>query len=170
MAATYIPIASTTLSSSTASVTFSSIPATYTDLVLRCSARSNRASNILDNMLYEFNSSTSNFSATRLLGDGSNATSNLVTTNVSQIRLNASNSTSNTFTSFELYIPSYTASQNKPFSSFSALENNATEAHLAGIASLWSNTAAITSIKLSPQNGTSFLSDSTFHLYGIKNS
>jgi hypothetical protein len=169
MAATYIPIASTTLSSDTASVTFSAIAANYTDLVLRCSARSSKAANILDNLKYEFNSSTSNFSATRILGSGSAGSSNRVITNTSQIRLNASTSTSNTFTNFELYISNYAASIYKPFSVFSALENNATEAYLAVIASLWSNTDAITSIKLSPEDGPDFLSGSTFHLYGISN-
>ena len=65
MATTYNLISSNVLSSSAASVTFSSIPAIYTDLVLRCSTRGTGFSNTV---LYYFNGNSSNTSYTNILG------------------------------------------------------------------------------------------------------
>ena len=75
MANTYTLISSNTLTSSAASVTFSSIPATYTDLVLRISARSDRVSTT-DRLRLTFNSDTAtNYSNITLVGDGAAASS-----------------------------------------------------------------------------------------------
>jgi hypothetical protein len=84
---------------------------------------------------------------------------------------NTSNDTANTFSNSEIYIPSYTISQNKPISGFFVTENNSTAADAASIntaAQLWRNTAAITSITFTA--GSNFVSGSSFYLYGIKNS
>jgi len=70
---TYTPIASQTLSSAAASVTFSGIPQTYTDLVVVLSVRGTTASNDID-VQGQFNSDTgSNYSWTRIYGTGSTA-------------------------------------------------------------------------------------------------
>ena len=75
MPATYTLIASNTLSSSAASVTFSAIPATYTDLVLRWSSRTDNAS-VVDVVLLEFNASGGTaYSTRRIIGTGSAAAS-----------------------------------------------------------------------------------------------
>jgi hypothetical protein len=72
--ATYTPIATQTLGSAASTMTFSSIPQTYTDLVLVVNATFSNASTA--NLALQFNSDTgSNYSATRLLGDGSAASS-----------------------------------------------------------------------------------------------
>ena len=72
MAATYTPIATTTLGSSSASYTFSSIPSTYTDLVLIVNGTMATA----DNVFVQFNGDTgSNYSETALQGNGSAASS-----------------------------------------------------------------------------------------------
>jgi len=69
-----------------------------------------------------------------------------------------------------LYIPNYAGSANKSASSDSVRENNATGSiQLRLVASLWSNAAAITSVKLVPDYGN-FAIYSTATLYGIKNS
>jgi hypothetical protein len=69
---TYTPIATTTLGSAAASYTFSSIPSTYTDLIVAINP--NTAS--VDNMNIRFNSDTgTNYSNTFLFGDGSSALS-----------------------------------------------------------------------------------------------
>ena len=74
---TYTLISSNVLTSSQASVTFSAIPATYTDLVLRISAQADGASNAFDNITLTFNGTgTTNHSSTRLTGNGSVEASN----------------------------------------------------------------------------------------------
>jgi hypothetical protein len=172
MPATYTLIASNTLSSSAASVTFSAIPATYTDLVLRMSLRSTEASNTTP-IEITFNSDTAtNYSVTRINGDGSAASSSRRTSYnfIDGFQVPAANGTSNTFSSTELYIPNYTASQNKPMSLMQVDERNTTAAEMNAIAGLWRNTAAITSITLDFFGATTYASGSSFFLYGIKNS
>jgi hypothetical protein len=173
MATTYTLISSNVLSSSASSVTFSSIPGTYTDLVLRISARTGRTDP--DPMRITFNSdsptSGTTYSDTYLNGTSTVATSgrNSSTSTVFNVRAPGVNYTANTFSSNEVYIPNYTVSANKPFSSFSAVENNdATVWDIYGGANLYRNTAAITSITLTPVS--SFVSGSSFYLYGIKSS
>ena len=171
MPATYTLIASNTLSSSAASVTFSSIPGTYTDLVLRWSARNTSSG---ENAQIRFNSdSATNYSRTNLYGDGSAAYSIRGTSEsyfYFGFSIDASTRTADTFASAELYIPNYTVSANKPIGGFSTLETNATACDTpAVIAALWRNTATITSIDISPVTN-SFASGSSFFLYGIKNS
>lgn len=171
---TYTLISSNVLSSSAASVTFSAIPATYTDLVLRISARSTRVANS-NNLDLRINSDSSAlYSYTYLYGSGSSAASSRSSADTSLFisTMNAANSTANTFTSAEIYIPSYTASQNKPIGSFGAFENNsATVNEIDADAHLYRSTAAITSLTLYSGLGSfNFESGSSFYLYGIKNS
>jgi hypothetical protein len=170
--ATYTLISSNVLASSAASVTFSAIPATYTDLVVRTSIRSDRAST-WDQVYIQFNSDTANnYSNTYLSGLGSggaNSSNNFDYSGLVDRFVDGDTATSNTFSNGELYIPSYTASQNKPMSEFAVQETNATDARMAANANLWRNTAAITSIRFSPQNGTNWLAGSSFYLYGISN-
>lgn len=171
MATTYTLISSNTLSSSAASVTFSSIPSTYTDLVLRFSARTNTAA-IRQNFYIKFNTDTGTTgSQTTLRGQGGNGASSDRNSNTQYIYdlqdLDAANATANTFSSVEVYIPSYTASQNKPLSNFGASENNtANDPIIAAIAGLWRNTAAVDTITIYPYSN-SFVAGSSFYLYGI---
>lgn len=175
MANTYTLIASNTLTSNATSVTFSSIPGTYTDLVVRVSAR-NTAPGTYEAFRIEFNgSSTAVYSNTYALGNGSAASSGRDSNNsfISAPYSNGNGATSNTFSSHEIYIPSYTVSQNKPLSVFSATETNASTANAAwtGItAGLWRNTSAITQITFVSPGGYDYVSGSSFWLYGIKNS
>ena len=173
MPSTYTLISSNVLSSSAASVTFSAIPATYTDLVLRVSARSTRSATF-DFFEVRFNAdSAANYGSTEMYGDGSTASSvRQSSQNFAYPEfMNGNTSTSDTFASTELYIPNYLVSANKPFSSLSVSEtNSATGAYVDAYAGLWTNTAAITSISLKPGSTRSFVSGSSFYLYGIKNS
>jgi hypothetical protein len=173
MPSTYTLISSNILSSSAASVTFSAIPSTYTDLVLRTSTRTDLSGGTDVNLYITFNgSSASTYSDTRLQGTGSaansNAAANQTYLNVAAMSIGTAY-TASTFSNTETYIPSYTASQNKPMSDFSVTENNATAARMYASANLWRNTAAITSITLVPAVGN-LISGSSFYLYGIKNS
>lgn len=171
MANTYTLIASNTLSSAAASVTFSSIPQTYTDLVLRVSTRTDGSA---DNTLLgvRFNNDTNtNYSSILLTGNGSTASSSTLGTfaNTYLGQTVANTATANTFNNGELYVPNYTASQNKPISGIGIAENNSTTAIIRAVAGLWQVTSAITSITLISGNGN-FMTGSSFFLYGIKNS
>lgn len=172
MANTYTLIASNTLSSTAASVTFSSIPGTYTDLVLRFSARHDGASTSPLTTRVTLNGTTTNYSNTKLLGESTGASSGR-DTGLAFLVLNGGavpgGATSNTFSNAEIYIPNYTVSQNKPLNYETGCENNSTLALNGAIANLWQNTAAITSIALFFASGN-FVSGSSFFLYGIKNS
>ena len=173
--ATYTLISSNVLSSSAASVTFSAIPADYTDLVLRCSSRDTQAS-VTDYYLnLNFNGDTAtNYSITSIYNFGSAAASDRWTsqTNGYIYQDNSATATANTFANIEIYIPSYTVSQNKPYSSFGAPESNVANLStrsVSAVAGLWRNTAAITSIVIAPPT-SSFVSGSSFYLYGISSS
>jgi hypothetical protein len=167
--ATYTLISSNVLTSSAASVTFSAIPATYTDLVLRMSIRYD-GSLVYGSTEIQLNSdSASNYSRTTLRGDGTSAVSERGSSNSVLLfprSITGDTATANTFSNTEIYIPSYTASQNKPIAGFGVGENNATAANIAANAGLWRNVAAITSIFIQ-SNGTNFLTGSSFYLYGI---
>jgi len=172
MPSTYTLIASNVLTTTTATVTFSSIPQTYTDLVLRISARTGRTDP--DYILLTFNSDTTSsgttYSDTYMLGSGSTTTSGRDSSGATiyDVGIPGVNQTSNTFSSTEIYIPNYTVSANKPFSSFSVTENNATAADIWAGANLWRNTAAVTQINMTAVS--SYVAGSSFYLYGIKNS
>lgn len=173
MPSSRILIASNTLTSSAASVTFSSIPSTYTDLVLRVSARNNNTGVDNSNLLVRFNSdSATNYSVTYIFGNGATALSSRLssqTTASGYIGVNGDSTTANSFSSLELYIPSYNVAQNKPISFSNAVETNSTTAYNTAVAGLWRNTATIDSIVLTTDSST-FKSGSSFFLYGLKNS
>jgi hypothetical protein len=167
MANTYTLITSNVLSTTTANVTLSSIPSTYTDLLLKYSIRGS-AGAATDTLILRLNGSSSAvYSRTRLTGDGTNASSARTSsaTSITTYLFNASASTSNTFTSGEIYIPSYTLSQHKPLSLNMSEEDNSATAYTVALAGLFRDTATISSIYLEGN----FVSGSSFYLYGVKN-
>jgi hypothetical protein len=120
--ATYTLISSNVLTATAASVALNSIPSTYTDLVVRISGRSSNSGNISENINMTYNNSSGSYSVTWLRGEvagfpasgrGSNTSAIFFPGNVS-----GSTATANTFGSTEIYIPSYTVSQNRPSSHF----------------------------------------------------
>jgi hypothetical protein len=162
-----------TLGSTTASVTFSDIPNTYTDLKLVISARGT-ASYAATNLKMQVGNgtvSTSGYSE-RLLYT-TNGTSAITYGQSSQVQSDLqyfplATSTANTFSNNEIYIPNYTGSTTKSFSIESVSEDNTTAGILAMAAGLSSNTSAINIITLTPNTGN-FAAGSTFYLYGISN-
>ncbi len=166
MANTYTLIEAKTLTTTTASITFTSIPQTYTDLLIKFSTRDNTGSYI-NNMNININSSSSNFSAKTIMKLGTGLSSGTETTNLAFST--GSGATASTFTNGEVYFPNYTSSNYKSYSADSASENNASDNGMILEAGLWSNTAAITSITFEPTTA-SFVAYSTFYLYGISNS
>jgi hypothetical protein len=163
MANTYTLIQTNTLVSSAASITFTSIPAAYTDLCILMSARSTTGSP--DSEISEINGSSANLEGRWIFAENSSIYNGSYSGNVVLIGLPKSSATANTFGNVQIYIPNYTGSQYKSISINSVSENNAgSEAFTTFAAGLWSNTSAITSIKISGN----FAINSTFYLYGIK--
>jgi hypothetical protein len=166
--ATYNLIASSTVGSGGAvSVSFSSIPSTYTDLLIKASPRTVSAG--MTQIKLQFNSSGGTaYTDTTIEGTGSSVSS-FRRSNQAYIWALAMNSNASTFGSYECYIPNYAGSTNKSVSIDSVAEANATAGFQNLVAGLWSNTAAITSISLEG-NGIDLAEYSSFYLYGIKNS
>jgi hypothetical protein len=148
------------------SISFSSIPSTFTDLVVYVSARNTSSFNA-ESAVLSLNGSTSSFSGIYLQGSGSAAASG----SFARFAFNmpAGTSTSSTFSNSYVYFPNYTSSNNKSYTFDSVTENNGTEAYATMFAGLWSNTAAITSITFTPSSGN-FAQYSTATLYGVTSS
>jgi hypothetical protein len=165
--ATYTLIASTTVGAGGASYAeFTSIPATYTDLLVKLSSRTNsgdpaealtltiNSSNGTCRYLYSVNGSVGSGSDTVIYGGNSTG----------------AGATSNIFSNGEFYIPNYTVSRYKPVGIHYASENNnATNFTQLINAGLWSNNSAITSLRLTPSAGNTIQQYSSFYLYGISN-
>jgi hypothetical protein len=169
MATTYEAIATVEVGSGgAANIEFTSIPATYTDLVLKISVRSTE-SDTASSLRVFYNSDTSNISVREARAVNTTAAS--YTTSVAQVGYaGASLSTADTFGSTDVYIPNYTGSANKASSGDSAMvSTTAGNSHLVLSARLWSDSAAITSITVGTGLGT-LVEYSTATLYGIKNS
>lgn len=172
MAATYKLVASSVLSSSAASVTFSSIASTYTDLVLRVSCRNTTNSY---NYTLSVGGSSGQYSETEMHVDGGSSSGSTRTSNTdpfgttSYLFGTASGDTADTFGSSEIYIPNYAGSTNKPVSLISFRERNSASLGSSVMAGLFRNTSAISSIVITSA-GTSFATGSSFYLYGISNS
>lgn len=170
MPSSRILISSQTLTSSAASVTFSSIPSTYTDLVLRTSTRTDAGATYESFLRYTLNGSPT-YSTTELRQQNGTVASVRVTSGGYWRGgyIPTPTVTSNTFGSSELYIPNYTGSTSKAASHFGVQENNATQASIAVAAELADLTSAITSIDIANNDGN-FVAGSSFYLYGLKNS
>jgi hypothetical protein len=162
MPLTYEPIATQTLGSAASSVTFSSIPSTYTDLILVCSIKI--AASATAYTLLNFNSDTgTNYSSTMLYGNGSAAGSNQETSTV-YMYLAETAFQDSTFSTVIAQIMNYSnATTNKTVLSRANNSSRGTEASVG----LWRSTAAINTI-LVRTNANNFDTGSTFTLYGIK--
>lgn len=174
MANTYVKIAAVTVGSGgAASMSFSSIPSTYTDLVVKISARSSRSAN-QDDYSMSLNGNTAAFTYRQLYagaGSGSAVTGSASGSAGFVGIMPAANNTASTFSSQEIYIPNYTVSSNKPYSIESVAENNAaTNWQIDLITGLWSSTSAITSITFTSNTSSNFVQYSTATLYGISKS
>lgn len=167
---TFTLIASSTVGAGgAASIDFTSIPSTYTDLVIKVSARSSSTGSAIDRYAtFQFNSSTTGRTFRRLYGYGSTAGSDNGTFGYA-FSMSGTTGTASTFCNAEFYIPNYAGSNNKSMSQDGVSEqNSATVNWLDMNANLWSNTAAITSIKFTPDTGN-FAEFTTAYLYGVKN-
>jgi hypothetical protein len=156
---TYTPLATVTLGSSAASVTFSSIPATYRDLVLVIDGPALTSSE--GNLYAIINGDTgANYSRVFMSGTGSSAYS--------------ASASGETVLNFGYYQPNKhtTIAQ---FMDYSATDKhktvlsrvNNTNGEVYGWASRWASTSAITSLLIDTSSAGSFAATTSFALYGI---
>ena len=168
MANTYTLISSVTVGAGGASsIDFTSIPATYTDLKMVFSLRTNAGAANQDISVF-LNNNGSGYSYRLLYGSGT-TTSSSSSSSTPFAAAVGSTATSNTFSNAEFYFSNYAGSTNKSYSIDQVLENNIINAGAYLMAGLWSNTAVINQISLQTGSGL-FVQYSTAYLYGIKNS
>jgi hypothetical protein len=162
MAITYTPIATQTLGSNQADVTFSSISGSYTDLIL---VMMTKVSSGVQNTLLQVNSDTgSNYSSTFLYGNGSSALSARGSNNP----YGYANYGSAVFTSnFNLQIVQFMNYANTTTNKTFLARGNEAGSGTDAIVNLWRSTAAISTIKVYP-SAQNWATGSTFTLYGIK--
>ena len=161
MATTYEKIATTTLSSATATVTFSSISGSYTDLVLIIRGTN---SGTTDDMGIQFNGDTSAiYSRTFLEGTGSAATSSR-NTNVTAAPLGGYIASTNNFISI-INIQNYS---NSTTYKTQVARANDPSGNLYATVTLWRSTSVINSILCRWFVAGQFGSGTNFTIYGIK--
>lgn len=161
---TMIPIATNTLTANASTVSFSSIPQTYTDLVLVISAYSTGSGN--DNIGLVINGdSGSNYSWTRMYGTGS-ATGSTRSTSQNQIGQGTFGVGSSNYSPVFYNLMNYSnTTTNKTV--LGRANDSATQ--VTALVGLWRSTAAITSITLNLYaSGANYGTGSTFTLYGVK--
>jgi hypothetical protein len=160
MPKTYEPIATTTLGSAATSYTFSSIPATYTDLVLVADMSATGTTNFPGIRLN--GDTASNYSRTYLNGDGTSVTSSRNSESYMTIFGNAIGASR---ANFIVHFMDYA---NTTTFKTALSRKNDTSGVSGATASLWRSTAAINSILIASQTSDTFSIGTTFTLYGIK--
>jgi hypothetical protein len=169
----YELITTTVLTGNTASVTFSNLgdySSTYKHLQVRYTARTDRASFSIDDVILRFNSDTGNNYASHLLyGNGSSVLA-AAETSASRTTWNvaaAASATANIFSGgiIDILDP-YSTSKNTTIRNLAGL--HAADPQIRLSSGLWNNTASITTILLGPLLGSNFVSGSRFSLYGVK--
>lgn len=162
MATTYTPIATQILASATASIIFSNIPSTYTDLIVVF----NGGETVSNGISIKINSDTgTNYSQIRLVGNGSTATAfRRVTTSTvyidDGITFDTNSGTNNAIINFMNY------SSTSIYKTWLQRSNSSPSGTMQGCG-LWRNTSAITTLEFSI-SGSTMVTGSSFSLYGIK--
>lgn len=174
MANTYMALSTKTIGSGgSQTIEWSAIPATYDDLLLKVSLRSSYGA-IAVGHRFRINGDTSgNYDYIYEYGGGSvGGKVGSVSTSQSfiAVTINGSTSMSNTFSSYEIYIPNYATNTFKPLYIQGVTEDNSGEAYSSAIAGIWINTAAITSLSFDFGSGNTIVQYSSGTLYGIKSS
>jgi hypothetical protein len=172
---TYTLIGTTTLTTTTASVTFSSIPATYTDLVIVCNnVLSNRGSS-QDIPVVTFNGDTgANYSSTQVDGSSSGGTSTRWTSTNNALMgfISDNNTTANLSLNpsfFILNIMDYSNSTTYKtlLSRYNSNQSTSSYTRVGSNVGLWRSTSAINSLSIALYYA-SYLAGSTFRLYGLE--
>jgi len=154
--ATYEPIATQTASGSTTSISFTSIPSTYTDLIVVIRVLGSAA----DFDLRINNDSGSNYSVTRIYGDGSSAASNRATSQTAiQMTLGGANPGVN--------ILQFNNYSNTTTNKTMLQRLNIPGGYVGAFVGLYRSTSAINRLDFIAQSGNNIQANSTYTLYGI---
>jgi len=163
--ATYEPIATTTLSSASPTVTFSSISSSYTDLVLVAQLTTAAATN----MRIRFNGNTaSNYGSTHMAGTGGGTIGNSETTNTAGLIDYNGGYPGGGASSVSTYVINLNNYSNtttwKTWLNRASNTSTGTEV----TAGVWRQTSAINEIQVRTSSGGNISVGSIFTLYGIK--
>jgi hypothetical protein len=157
---TYEAIATQTVGSGITTVTFSSIPSTYTDLVIVVNASLTAPDSNLD---YRFNGDTgANYGYTSVSGNGSSASTTRFG-GATKGRLDNFGYMDTTMSTHIIQVMNY--ANTTTYKTTISRANNTANGVSASV-NTWTSTAAVNSISLI--SGVTFVSGSTFSLYGIK--
>lgn len=169
MPVTYTPIATGITTGSSNSIVFTSIPQTYTDLLLVVNYRSQYASAYDNLYLYADNTANGNYSSTWITGNGSSATSSRSTNDQYGSFVGycpAASSASGTFGSTIIHIQNYT---NTNTFKTAIVRTNTADSFTTAAVALLRGTGAITSTgAFNYGNASNLVAGSTATLYGIK--
>lgn len=154
-------------SGGSSSITFSSIPTNYTDLLLYTSTRAATGANWA---LMSLNSAAdSTIDLKHMIADGNTVATQAYSSG--RLTNNRSDFSANTFSYAKMYMPNYlNTSRNKSMAVLGAQTNNTSSRPSCFITSLkWNNNAAVNSIVFTVDGGGNFAQHSTAYLYGISN-
>ena len=160
MAVTYEPIASVTLGSAVTTFSFTSIPATFTDLILIGNWKTSGAAGM---EIRINNDSATNYSITYMSGNGS-TTSTGRELNNTYINTNIYGPANNDVVGEISFMSYANTSMHKTVLLSGGSANQIVSRHVG----LWRSTAAINSLSFSIYAGVTYSAGSTFSLYGIK--
>jgi hypothetical protein len=167
MALTYTKISSVTLTGNQSAIDFTSIPNTYTHLLIKLS---------LDGLGYNattglitFNGGASSFNYRKVFKDGASTTATLSTDNgAANIPLEMGGGTNTTASCFgpnQIFIANYTSSTNKITSIEFGTEANTNDKWVGWATGWWTGTGVINQVTIT--GSANWIADSTAVLYGI---
>ena len=162
--ATYTPIQTYTLSTATRPIVFSSIPQTYTDLVIVCNPILSGSTNYNFQFYFNADNASTNYSITGLVGDGSSASSYAVTNYAVGLGSAAVTARTTYGSQFNINIMSY--ANTTTYKTVITRANNAAAGSDANV-NVWRSASAINTVTLQSDGGQTFAAGSTFTLYGI---
>lgn len=172
--ATYERITGTVLGSNTTSIDFTSIPATYDDLILKFFLRDTRSTAYLNNIRITFNGSSTGYAEINMANNATNTEANnngFSAAYFEYLYATSDYAYANIFTSYEMYIPQYAnTSYNKTLliDGSNIVQDNNSHTILWG--GTWANTSAINQITITRSGAHNLVTDSRVDIYGIKNS
>jgi hypothetical protein len=161
----YLITTVTVATGGSASISFSSIPQTYTDLMILISAKTTDAN--WSYIKIGFNGSTASFADKQLLSDS--ATSYSQSNNRFVSFVPGTNQGTSVFGAANLYVPNYTSTTSKTYVAEGASPSNGLTGYPSSEGGIWSVSSAITSIELTMNVGN-YAEFSSASLYGISKS
>ena len=154
----------------TSTITFSSIPSTYKHLQIRAFMQNNRGTYGTSTYLLRANSdSGSNYYNHILVGSGSAASASAYSDTAVNPNDASGTGVSGVFGASIIDILDYTnTNKNTTFRMLNGVDINGSGGFVSLNSALWNNTAAITTLTITPAHGSLWNQYSSFALYGIK--